>query len=180
VRPADELLASPEAYDPDEDSLRFEYVWLVNGSQTEQRGRTFSTRGLDRGDRVRVRAVASDGSDTSRAAESREVTMGNSPPLIEKIPTLQSESGAFRYTFQAEDPDGDRNLRFRLREAPEGMRIDPILGVATWRPKPGQAGVHQVDVIVEDSHGDGSALRFEVTVTATQGDSGEPPPPAAP
>jgi hypothetical protein len=59
------------------------------------------------------------------------------------------------------------------------MRIDPILGVVTWRPKPSQAGVHQVDVLVEDSHGDGSALRFEVTVTATPGDSGEPPPPAA-
>jgi hypothetical protein len=179
VRSGDELLASPEANDPDEDPLSFEYLWLVNGSETNQRGRTFSTRGLDRGDKVKVRVLASDGTDTSRAAESPEITIGNSPPLIEKIPTLQSESGFFRYAFQAKDPDGDRNLRFRLREAPEGMRIDPILGVVTWRPKPSQAGVHQVDVLVEDSQGDGSALRFEVTVTATPGDSGEPPPPAA-
>lgn len=179
VRSGDELLASPEAKDPDEDPLSFEYVWLVNGSETDQHGRTFSTRSLDRGDKVKVRAVASDGTDTSRAAESSEITIGNSPPLIEKIPTLQSESGLFRYAFQAKDPDGDRNLRFSLREAPEGMRIDPILGVVTWHPKPSQAGVHQVDVLVEDSHGDGSALRFEVTVTATPGDSGETPPPAA-
>ena len=180
ARPGDELLASPEAYDPDEDSLRFEYTWLVNGAEVEQRGRTFSTRGLGRGDAVRVRAVASDGSDTSQAAESREVAIGNSAPLIESIPTQQSESGLFRYAFEAKDPDGDRNLRFRLREAPEGMRIDPILGVVTWRPKPGQVGVHPVDVMVEDSHGDGSALRFEVTVTSTPGDSGEQPPAATP
>ena len=180
VRPGDELLASPRATDPDEDELRFQYTWLVNGSEVAEGGRTFSTRGLDRGDTVQVRAVASDGSDSSQAAVSREVTIGNSPPLIEKIPTLQSETGVFRYTFEARDPDGDRNLRFRLREAPEGMRIDPILGVVTWYPKPGQAGVHPVDVIVEDSHGDGSALRFEVTVTATPGEEAEQPPAAAP
>lgn len=180
VRSGEELLAGPRADDPDDDSLSFEYVWIVNGAATGHSGRAFSTRGLKRGDTVRVRAVASDGSDTSREAESREVTIGNSPPLIEQIPTLQSESGQFRYTFEAKDPDGDRNLRFQLREAPEGMRIDPITGVVTWHPEPGQAGVHQVDVLVEDSHGDGSALRFEVTVTATPGDSGEPPPAATP
>jgi hypothetical protein len=180
VRPGDELLASPRAVDPDDDALRFQYTWLVNGSETKETGRSLSTRGLDRGDTVQVRAVASDGSETSQPAVSRQVTIGNSPPLIEKIPTLQSESGSFRYTFEATDPDGDRNLRFRLREAPEGMRIDPILGVVTWHPKPSQAGVHQVDVIVEDSHGDGSALRFEVTVTATPGEEAEQPPAAAP
>jgi hypothetical protein len=180
VRPGDELLASPQATDPDDDALRFQYTWLVNGSEADATGRSFSTRGLDRGDTVQVRAVVSDGSDSSQPAVSRQVTVGNSPPLIEKIPTLQSESGSFRYTFEATDPDGDRNLRFRLREAPEGMRIDPILGVVTWHPKPSQAGVHQVDVIVEDSHGDGSALRFEVTVTASPGEEAEQPPASAP
>jgi hypothetical protein len=177
VRPGDELLASPDASDPDEDSLHFEYTWLVNGSETGRGGREFSTRGLGRGDVVRVRVVATDGSDASRPEESREVTIGNSPPLIEEIPDAQSDEGLFRYAFEAEDPDGDRNLRFRLGKAPEGMRIDPILGVATWRPKPRQAGVHPVEVIVQDAHGDASALSFEITVTAT---GSEEPPPAAP
>ena len=99
----------------------------------------------------------------------------------EVVPSsAQTDEGLFRYAFEAEDPDGDRNLRFRLGKAPEGMRIDPILGVSTWRPKPSQAGVHPVEVIVQDAHGDGSALHFEVTVTATPGDSDEEPPPAAP
>lgn len=180
VRPSDELLASPEALDADDDSLEYEYTWLVNGREIGQRGRTFSASSLKRGDKVRVRVVASDGSDSSRAAESREVTVGNSAPLIREIPDSQTDEGLFRYAFEAEDPDGDRNLRFRLRKAPEGMRIDPILGVATWRPKASQAGVHPVEVMVEDSHGDGSALSFNVTVTATPGDSGEPPPAATP
>ena len=180
VRPGDELLASPKALDPDEDALEYEYTWLVNGREIGQRDRAFSSSSLKRGDKVRVRAVATDGSDSSRPAESREVTVGNSPPLIERIPEAQTDEGLFRYVFEATDPDGDRNLRFQLREAPDGMRIDPILGVVTWRPKPSQAGVHPVDVLVEDSHGDGSALRFEVTVTSTPGDSGEPPPAATP
>jgi hypothetical protein len=180
VRPGDELLASPEASDPDEDSVRFEYAWLVNGKETGKRGREFPTRGLDRGDKVKVRVIASDGSDTAEAAESREITMGNSAPLIEEIPKLQSQDGQFRYAFVAKDPDGDRNLRFELEKAPEGMRIDPILGEATWRPKASQAGVHQIEVRVRDSHGDASALQFEVTVTATPGSSGEQPPAATP
>ena len=99
--------------------------------------------------------------------------------MIKEIPGAQTDDGLFRYSFEAEDPDGDRNLRFRLGEAPRGMRIDPILGVATWRPKESQAGVHPVEVIVQDTHGDGSALRFEVTVTATLADSGEQPPASA-
>jgi len=179
VRSGDDLLASPQATDADDDPLDYQYTWLVNDLEAGQRGREFSTRGLKRGDKVRVRVVASDGSEASRPQETREVTMGNSPPLIREIPNAQTDEGLFRYNFEAEDPDGDRNLRFRLGKAPEGMRIDPILGVATWRPKESQAGVHPVEVIVQDTHGDGSALRFEVTVTATPGDSGEQPPAAA-
>jgi hypothetical protein len=180
VRSGEELLASPEAYDPDEDALRFEYTWLVNGAEARRGGREFSTRGLARGDKIRVRVIASDGSDSSRAEESREITLGNSPPLIQEIPGAQTDDGLFRYSFQAEDPDGDRNLRFRLGKAPDGMRIDPILGVATWRPKPSQVGTHPVEVIVQDGQGDGSALHFEVTVTATVADSDQQPPAAAP
>jgi hypothetical protein len=179
VRSGDDLLASPQATDADDDALSFQYSWLVNGRETDQNGREFPTRGLKRGDKVRVRVVATDGSEASRMAESAEITMGNSPPLIREIPDVQTDEGLFRYSFEAEDPDGDRNLRFRLGKAPEGMRIDPILGVATWRPKESQAGVHPVEVIVQDSHGDGSALRFEVTVTATLGDSADQPPAAA-
>jgi hypothetical protein len=180
VRPGDELLASPEALDPDEDELRFEYVWLLNGKETGQTAREFSTKGLDRGDEVKVRVVASDGTDESWAVESREVQIGNSPPLIEQIPEVADQDGLFRYAFEAKDPDGDRNLRFRLGKAPEGMHIDPISGVATWRPKASQAGVHPVQVIVQDSQGDASALEFEITVTATPGASGEQPPAATP
>lgn len=180
VRPGDELMASPEAIDADDDSLEFHYVWLVNGSETGQTDRSFSTRGLKRGDKVRVRVVADDGTDESRGGESREITMGNSPPLIRSIPDVQRDDGVFRYTFEAEDPDGDRNLRFRLTKSPEGMTIDPILGVATWRPGPGQVGVHPVQVEVVDSQGDGSALQFELTVTANPGEEASQPPAATP
>jgi hypothetical protein len=180
VRPGDEMIASPQAIDADDDSIEFQYSWLVNGSETGQAGRTFSTRGLKRGDKVRVRVVADDGTDKSRDSESRELTLGNSPPLIKNIPDVQKDDGVFRYTFEAEDPDGDRNLRFRLAKGPEGMTIDPILGIATWHPKPGQVGVHPVQVEVVDSQGDGSMLQFELTVTANSADEVAQPPAATP
>ena len=104
----------------------------------------------------------------------------NAAPTIVSKPGPPSPDGVFRYRVVAEDPDGDRNLRFELMKAPEGMSIDPILGEATWRPKASQAGVHQIEVMVRDSHGDASALQFEVTVTATPATSGEQPPAATP
>ena len=180
VRAGDELVAGPQAADADDDPVDYRYTWLVNDEETDQRGREFSTSGLMRGDRVRVRVVAWDGSGASQTVESREVSIANSPPLIKKIPEARPDEGVFRYSFEAEDADGDRNLRFSLGTAPEGMRIDPLLGVATWRPKASQAGVHQVEVIVQDSHGDESALHFEVTVTATPGGSAGQPPAATP
>ena len=46
------------------------------------------------------------------------------------------------------------------------MTIDAAEGTARWRPNATQLGTHAVEVVVEDAYGDGSALRFEVTVTA--------------
>ena len=42
--------------------------------------------------------------------------------------------------------------------------IDAIRGEARWSPDASQAGSHPVEVVVEDAFGDGSALRFDVTV----------------
>jgi hypothetical protein len=84
------------------------------------------------------------------------------------IPKPERDGDAFRYQFEAKDPDGDRSLRFSLVEGPQGMTIDPIYGIATWRPTKEQAGVQTIEVAVRDSQGASAALRFQVTVTATE------------
>ncbi len=70
-----------------------------------------------------------------------------------------------------EDPDGDSLFDFRLEEAPDGMRIEPISGEVTWTPAPNQAGVHPVTVVAEDRHKGVGRHVFEVRVSA----AGSPP-----
>lgn len=181
VRPGDTIVASPSGQDPDNDRVEFRYTWLVNGVERGS-GREFPTTGLRRGDRVAVRVVASDGRAESRPVTSPEFTLENSPPRITALPELETDSGVFRYAFEAVDDDGDRNLRFWLEQSPDGMTIDPILGVVTWRPGPDQAGAHPVEVGVKDGAGEGTTFLFEVTVTASGGGFGAKAdaPPAAP
>jgi len=174
VKPGDELTALVDAGAADDASLRLDYAWIVNGDDTRERGRTFATAGLHRGDKVQVRVVARDGESASDPFLSPELVLANSPPVLAGIPKAERDGDAFRYQFEATDPDGDRSLRYALTEAPPGMTIDPIYGIATWRPTKEQAGAHAIEIAVTDNRGDGSKLRFEVTVTAT-----ETPAPAA-
>ena len=76
IRPGDQLSVDPEATDADNDVLRYEYTWYVNGSEKGQ-GREFSTKGLRRGDRLYVEVVAGDGTGRSHPLKSRDVTIGN-------------------------------------------------------------------------------------------------------
>jgi hypothetical protein len=174
VKPGDELTALVDASAADDAQVRLEYVWLVNGDETREHKRSFPTAGLHRGDRVQVKVTAFDGDAAGDPVVSGELVLANSPPAIAGIPAPQREGDAFRYQFEAKDPDGDRSLRYALTKAPTGMTIDPIYGVATWRPTKEQAGTHAIEVKVSDNHGDASTLAFEVTVTATE----TPAPPA--
>ena len=174
IRSGDSVDASPLASDPDGDPLTFSYRWYVNGEPTEQDTNRFDTSGLKRDDRFYVEVVAKDGSEQTEPVQSAALRIGNTPPRILGVPPLENVEGEYQYAFRADDPDGDRGLRFRLAEAPRGMTIDPAKGTARWRPEATQAGSHPVEVVVEDTYGDSGALRFEVTVSVQQGS-----PPAA-
>lgn len=173
--PGDPVTVSAEADDPDGDPVDFEYTWRVNGERVGESGDRFSTDGLSRGDRIQVRVVASDGRGESGPVDSAFVTIGNAAPAILSKPGGASEGGVFRYVVEARDPEGDRNLRYRLRQAPEGMVIDSVLGQITWRPRFGQTGVHPVEVVVEDSGGATTVQFFEVTVDELGGAPASPP-----
>lgn len=176
VHPGDSIVVTATASDPDGSLVDLEFTWIVNDepvrTEDEDEGRSFSTEGLSRGDRVRVRVVANDGRNDSRPAESADILVGSGHPEIVSTPPPMSDEGVFRYAVEAEDPDGDRNLRYRLAKAPEGMRIDPVLGTLEWRPSGEQVGVHPVSVVVADSAGLETTQSFEVTVGAP----GETPP----
>ncbi len=165
VPPGDPVKAVAQAHDPDGDRVTFEYAWQVNGEPASGGGNLFSTEGLAQGDRIRVVVVASDGTNRSAPMTSVEVTVGSAHPEITSAPPGMEPGGVFRYTVVAKDPDGDRRLRYRLAEAPEGMRIDEIYGEIVWKPRRDQAGVHPVAVTVEDSTGLATTQKFSVTVS---------------
>lgn len=170
VYPGDSIVVTPTASDPDGDRVDFEFTWLVNDEPVdhEGEGHSFSTEGLSHGDRVRVRVVASDRRNDSRPVESEDVIVGSAHPEIVSSPPPMSDEGVFRYEVEAKDPDGDRNLRYRLAKAPEGMNIDEVLGRVEWRPREDQVGVHPVSIVVADSTRLETTQSFEVTVGAPE------------
>jgi hypothetical protein len=155
--------------------VRFEVRWLVNGQEAGT-GLSFATDELTRGDRVQAEVVATDGGNATEPARSEVIEIGNTPPRITRLPSRRAEQGTFVYDFEAEDPDGDRNLRFWLEKGPDGMRVDPVTGQLRWTPRADQAGTHTVEVGVKDAQDEGATFVFHVTVTAEGG--AETPPPA--
>jgi hypothetical protein len=174
-----ELRAFPDALDADGDPVQFRYEWWVNGRKQSTTEKTFSTSGLRRGDTIQARVVATDGEDESGLVASPEARVGNTPPEILSQPPSVDSDGVFRYALEAQDPDGDRNLRYRLLQGPEGLTVDPILGEVLWKPDRSQVGRHEIEVAVEDSHGAGAAQRFYVTVREVLGEGETPAAPAA-
>jgi hypothetical protein len=174
-------LAAPAAEDPDGDTLEFRYRWTVNDAPRETSGEQaerFDTQGLQPGDRVRVEVVASDGDAESDAAWSGVLVVANAAPEIVSKPAGVAPGAAFRYAVKASDPEGDRNLRFELRKGPAGMTLNPVLGEVSWMPRADQAGVHPIEIAVEDSAGARSVQAFEITV-ASAAPAAAPTPPAA-
>lgn len=159
-----ELVAVAQARDADDDRIEFSYAWRVNGRPTAATGERFSTAELKRGDVVQVRVVASDGTADTPPLDSAPLTLGNAAPAITSTPGGVSADGGFAYAVQVSDPDGDRNLRFRLEQGPEGARVDPVLGEVTWLAGREHVGRHAFEVVVEDGHGGEARQRFEVDV----------------
>lgn len=183
VRVGQEVVAIAEGRDADGDPIDFTYSWRVNGELHEEGRERLSTETLKRGDEIVARVRATDGEEETPPLDSDPLRVGNSAPAIVSTPVGVNAEGVFRYVVEAQDPDGDRNLRFRLLEGPEGATIDPLLGEVTWTASAASVGTHGFQVEVEDGHGGRTQQQFEVTVRELQReplaaiaeDAGSPP-----
>ena len=175
-----EVVASARAVDPDGEPVEFAYAWLVNGRRVEVYDAVLTQRHFARGDTVEVEVVVSDGEDETEPLRAPPITIQNSLPVITSTPQDFDGTGAFRYTPEVEDADGDRQLRFRLLKAPEGMEIDWLRGTVSWRPREDQAGVHHVDLEVDDSAGGVHTQSFVLDVQFEAPEDEAAPSPAAP
>ncbi len=153
-----------EAWDPDGDPLTIRTIWHLGSREIETAAPVLPRSAFARGDSLRATVVVRDGTDESPAFETEAVVVTNAPPTITTFPKGFDATGTFVYALGAVDPDGDRNLAFRLREAPEGMRIEAHEGTLTWRPSAGQAGRHRVVVEVDDGLGGLESQAFVLQV----------------
>jgi hypothetical protein len=170
LRPAVPLAAQPSAVtvkveDRENDPVSVSYEWLVDGRLLgAAAAATLDAGRLKRGQRVRVRVAASDGRGQGPWAESDEVVVGNTGPLIGSEPTLElAGPRLYEYRVQASDPDGDRPLRYQLLEAPDGMEMD-VLGLVSWRVPRDAQGTVPVEIQVSDGHGGSARQSYEIAL----------------
>jgi len=183
VKPGETVVAIAEGDDPDGDQLDFHYEWRVGDRKEGGDRDRFDTKDLKRGDHLTVRVTADDGEEESTPALGPNLVLGNSAPAItSQPPPGMGSDGVYHYRVEASDPDGDRNLRFRLDGGPDGTKIDPLLGEITWKPSLAQAGKHPIEVVVTDGRGGEAKQTFEVIVREVieKADAAATPPPASP
>lgn len=159
-----DIVASPRATDPDGDELEYDFEWTINGESADSDEAILPKDEFERGDEIALSVTADDGSDESEPLESQAFQVLNAPPRITSSPGGFEDDGSFRYQVAVSDPDGDRRLRYRLLEAPEGMKMDLLKGLLSWTPDDSQTGRHPVVVEVDDTSGGKITQSFEVRV----------------
>lgn len=88
----------------------------------------------------------------------------NNPPIITSNPvTTATEGVPYQYAFSVFDPDDDQ-LSARLPVWPDGMTFDPATAAIVWTPDGTQAGIHQVQLEVNDGRGGVARQTFTINV----------------
>jgi hypothetical protein len=169
-----DLVATVNGDDLDGDSLSYRYRWLVNDHEVAADGATLDRRHFHRGDRIVLEVRASDGEAESAPISSAAVDVVNAPPRIHSSPDEIHGEQSIHYRMRAKDPDGDRQLRFRLLRAPEGLTLDWMSGELAWTPGEDQAGTHLVEIEVADSAGGSTTQKIELQVEPDAGPASIP------
>lgn len=165
-----EIHANVRSTDPDADPVTYDYRWFKNDAPLGgESGPSLAVNKLERGDRVVVEVIASDGQSSSPPFLGEALTIENRPPQFTSQPRAPRATDAeYRYQVVAVDLDGDQ-LRYELVNAPEGMTVDPT-GVVVWR-LPAQTerrGDHAVRIKVTDSKGGEAVQEFSIHLTPPQ------------
>lgn len=162
----DSITGSAEGADSDGDPIDYQWRWYRNGVPIpEQITEVLPPRHAAKGDTIIAEVRAFDGEAHSKWVRARGVVVQNAAPTIRIEPAFsRGADGVYRSTLSAEDPDGDRGLRYRMRRGPRGMHLDPLSGVLSWDPQVEDRGSHPVEVSVSDPEGAESTLNITATM----------------
>ena len=169
-----ELVATVSGEDLDGDALSYRYRWMVNDYEVATDGAALDRGDFSRGDRIVLEVRASDGEIESAPIRSAAVEVVNAPPRIHSSPDEIRGEQSLHYRMRAKDADGDRQLRFRLVQAPEGLTLDWISGELAWTPGEDQAGTHLVEIEVADAAGGRTTQKIELQVGPNAGPASIP------
>ena len=96
----------------------------------------------------------------------------NDPPVLSSIPDQIGKVGQrFTYTVAASDID-DSLLSFS--DDSELFVINPVTGIISFTPKKGEEGVHNITIIVIDSHGDQDSQTMNLEIEGVPDEEPEP------
>jgi hypothetical protein len=179
---ADNLMATVESVDGEGDEVEYRFEWSKNSEPIRgEDGATLDASKIARGDEIHVRVTPRDRVSEGEPMRSASVRIQNAAPQITSEPTYDA-AGPDLYEYQviAEDPDGDRPLRFELVEGPEGMAIDIVSGQLSWRVPEAASGNHTIEISVQDPHGGEARQRYVIDLqwAAPQAPEEQPPPAA--
>ncbi len=92
----------------------------------------------------------------------QEITPENNAPQIQSSPVETAElEVAYRYEVVASDKNADP-LTYSLKEKPDGMIIDAVTGIITWKPT--TIGIFNVTVSVDDNEEHITKQNYSITV----------------
>lgn len=164
----EEIRVDVKANDPDNERVRFDYEWVVNGKKLPSEHRNVLSDGrVKKGDNVVLTILASDGK-----AETKKqllLTIANASPFWLEDPRLTSDLNGFKVS--AADPDDDP-IEYRLSGGPDGMTIDPDEGVLSYEgstTEPG--GSYNINVFAEDP--DKLFVKWSFSIQVTPGSEAE-------
>jgi hypothetical protein len=123
------------------------------------------TRAFRRGDKLSVKATPDDGK-IKGASLTLVVSIANASPVMKGVPEpFRLDGNMYTYQMKATDPDGDE-LTYTLKEAPDGMTIDPKKGFIQWKVPPDFTGTSSHTVSVTDGHGGETTGTFTLEITS--------------
>jgi hypothetical protein len=106
-----DLSVAVEGNDPDEDSILYHYQWIKNDAEmVEEKRNVLKSGGFKKGDVIRVKVTPSDGKTEGEPFLSPEVTIKNSPPILQEVriePKIASANEDLKAIVKGSDPDGD-------------------------------------------------------------------------
>ncbi len=162
----DTIKAQIEIFDREGDEVTVLYQWTKNDIPLEETSNTLLlTREFRRGDKLSVKATPDDGK-IKGASLTLIVSIANAAPVVKGVPEpFRLDGNMYTYQVNATDPDGDE-LTYTLKEAPDGMTIDPKKGFIQWKVPPDFTGTSSHTVSVTDGHGGETTGTFAIEITS--------------